>query len=68
MARTTSAASTNCGGSEPLYRFFQPILTLLGRFNRILFPASLAEIGRQIQAAGLTRFWLPEEYLAPAAN
>ena len=52
--------------AEPLYRFFQPILTLLGRFNRLLFPGSLPEIGRQIQAAGLTRFWLPEEYLGRA--
>ncbi|MGO8691281.1 MAG: hypothetical protein ACLQLG_16795, partial [Thermoguttaceae bacterium] len=52
--------------SDPLYRLFQPAVTLLAHFNRAVFPASLPEIHRQIQAAGLTRFWLPEEYLARA--
>ncbi len=51
---------------DPLYRLFQPLITLLAHFNRVLFPHSLAEIHRQIQAAGLPRFWLPEEYLARA--
>ena len=47
-----------------MYRLFQPVITLLARLNRRLFPNSLPEIYRQIQAAGLPRFWLPEEYLA----
>ncbi|MGO8689488.1 MAG: type II secretion system F family protein [Thermoguttaceae bacterium] len=51
---------------DPLYRLFQPLITLLAHFNRVLFPQSLGEIHRQIQAAGLPRFWLPEEYLARA--
>ena len=50
--------------ADLLYRIFQPVITLLARFNRILFPNSFPEIHRQIQAAGLPRFWLPEEYLA----
>jgi tight adherence protein C len=52
--------------SDPWYRLFQPLIGLLARFNRVLFPRSLAEIHREIQAAGLPRFWLPEEYLARA--
>lgn len=32
--------------------------------NRVIFVDRLAEVYRQIQAAGLPRFWLPEEYLA----
>ena len=31
--------------------------------NRKLFAESLPAVGREIQAAGLPRFWLPEEYL-----
>lgn len=45
------------------YRFFQPAIGLLARFNRAVFREALAEIQREIQAAGLPRFWLPEEYL-----
>ena len=48
------------------YRLFQPILQLGARLNRALFRDSLPEIQREIQAAGLTRFWLAEEYLARA--
>ena len=32
--------------------------------NRSVFRESLPEIQRQVQAAGLPRFWMPEEYLA----
>jgi len=32
--------------------------------NRAAFGSSLAEVYREVQAAGLSRFWLPEEYLA----
>lgn len=46
-----------------LYRLFQPVLQILARMNRALFRKSLPEIFREIQAAGLPRFWLPEEYL-----
>jgi tight adherence protein C len=49
---------------DPLYRLFQPVLSALARVNRVIFRERLAEIFRQIQAAGLPRFWLPEEYLA----
>ena len=47
-----------------LYRTFQPAIALLARLNRRLFGPSLPEVQRQIQAAGLPRFWLSEEYLA----
>jgi tight adherence protein C len=46
-----------------LYRTFQPVIQAFARFNRGAFKASLPEIGREIQAAGLPRFWTPEEYL-----
>ena len=49
---------------DPFYRLFQPLLSLLARMNRVVFRDRLPEIYRQIQAAGLPRFWLPEEYLA----
>ena len=48
---------------SPMYRIFQPALQLLARFNRGVFRESLPEIQREIQAAGLPRFWLAEEYL-----
>jgi tight adherence protein C len=46
-----------------LFRVFQPAIGLLARANRRVFRESLPEISRQIQAAGLPRFWLAEEYL-----
>ena len=48
---------------DTLYRLFQPVIQIFAKMNRILFRDSLAEIYREIQAAGLPRFWLPEEYL-----
>lgn len=51
---------------DPLYRVFQPAVTVLARFNRTVFREGLPEIQREIQAAGLPRFWLAEEYLARA--
>jgi tight adherence protein C len=48
---------------DPLYRLFQPLLSVFARMNRVIFVDRLPEIYRQIQAAGLPRFWLPEEYL-----
>ena len=49
---------------DVLYRVFQPVIGLFARFNRAAFRQGLPEIDREIQAAGLPRFWLPEEYLA----
>jgi tight adherence protein C len=45
------------------YRLFQPAIQWLGRLNRRVFAESLPAISREIQAAGLSRFWLAEEYL-----
>ncbi len=47
-----------------VYRAFHPLVQLLARFNRLAFREYLPEIGREIQAAGLPRFWTAEEYLA----
>jgi tight adherence protein C len=47
-----------------LYRWLRPLFLPLARFNRGAFPATLREMQREIQAAGLPRAWLPEEYLA----
>jgi tight adherence protein C len=49
---------------DRLYRWLRPLFEPLARLNRSLFRESLPEIQREIQAAGLSRFWLPEEYLA----
>jgi len=48
---------------DGLYRVFQPVIQFLAGFNRRVFRESLPEVHRQIQAAGLPRFWLAEEYL-----
>ena len=45
------------------YRLFQPLIVFFARLNRVAFAQFLPRIGRDIQAAGLSRFWLPEEYL-----
>ncbi len=50
--------------ADPFFRLFQPIVQLLARANRKIFRDGLPAIGREIQAAGMSRFWLPEEYLA----
>jgi tight adherence protein C len=49
---------------DVLYRWLYPLFVPLARINRNAFRGSLKEIQREIQAAGLPRFWLPEEYLA----
>lgn len=46
-----------------VYRVFQPLVQVFARMNRIAFHEHLPEIGREIQAAGLPRFWTAEEYL-----
>lgn len=47
-----------------IYRFFYPLILVLARLNRAVFKPFLPALGHDIQAAGLSRFWLPEEYLA----
>lgn len=46
------------------YRVFQPAVQILARFNRGAFPATLKAMQREIQAAGLPRYWTAAEYLA----
>lgn len=48
---------------DPLFRMLQPVVQGLARLNRNAFRGELPETYRQIQMAGLSRFWLPEEYL-----
>lgn len=50
--------------ADRFFRLFQPIIQMLARFNRAAFRDSLPEIQRHIHCAGLSRFWLAEEYLA----
>jgi tight adherence protein C len=50
--------------ADRLYRLFQPLVQLMARFNRNAFRPALPAVARELQAAGLPRFWLPEEYLA----
>jgi len=45
------------------YRLFQPVIGVLAKLNRLSLREALPEIQRQIQAAGMPRFWLAEEYL-----
>jgi tight adherence protein C len=51
---------------DSFYRLFQPVIVMFGWLNRRAFRESLPAIRREIQAAGLPRFWLPEEYLGRA--
>ncbi|MFO7908343.1 MAG: type II secretion system F family protein [Pirellulaceae bacterium] len=48
---------------DVLYRLFQVVIQGLARVNRAALSGRLPEIQRQIRAAGLSRFWLAEEYL-----
>jgi tight adherence protein C len=48
---------------DVFYRLFQPVIQLLAQMNRKVFVDSLPVVSREIQAAGLPRFWLAEEYL-----
>ncbi|MDH3717045.1 MAG: type II secretion system F family protein [Planctomycetota bacterium] len=50
--------------TDSLFRLFQPLIQALARINRNACADSLPTIDREIGAAGLSRFWLPEEYLA----
>lgn len=49
---------------DVVYRALQPVVQLFASINRIVFHDYMPEIGREIQAAGLPRFWTAEEYLA----
>jgi tight adherence protein C len=52
--------------SDLLYRLFGPAIQILARLNRAAVPDRLPVIEREMQAAGVSRFWVPEEYLARA--
>ncbi len=45
------------------FRLLQPVVQGFAKFNRVAFVRQLPEIRREIQVAGLSRAWLPEEYL-----
>lgn len=47
-----------------IYRLFYPLMIGLSAFNRRLFRDSLPSISREVQAAGYSRFWTAEEFLA----
>ena len=49
---------------DTLYRYFQPLIVFLARFNRGAFRDTLVDMHREIQAAGLPRYWTAAEYLA----
>lgn len=49
--------------NDPMFRIFQPVIQAFARFNRGAFKDQLPEVHRELQAAGLPRSWLPEEYL-----
>lgn len=49
---------------DTVFRLFQPLIAIFAKLNRAAFRDSLDEVTRLIHAAGLPRYWLPEEYLA----
>jgi tight adherence protein C len=49
-----------------LYRLFWRPIQILARLNRAAWQDHLPVIEREIQAAGISRYWLPEEYLGRA--
>ena len=51
-------------GHSLIFRIFYPLMLGLSAFNRRMFQDSMPAIGREVQAAGHSRFWTPEEYLA----
>jgi len=53
----------NLRKQDALFRLFQVVVQFFARLNRTAFQDQLPEINRQIQAAGLSRFWLAEEYV-----
>ena len=49
---------------SPFYRFLQPPLMLLAQLNTRMLAKSMPETTRQMQAAGISRYWTAPEYLA----
>ncbi len=49
--------------SDSVYRLFQPVIQFFAKCNRGALKEMLPEVRRELQAAGLARSWLPEEYL-----
>ena len=49
--------------NDSMYRLFQPVIQFFAQLNRGAFRDQLPSIERELQAAGLPRSWLPEEYL-----
>ncbi|VAX35951.1 L-Proline/Glycine betaine transporter ProP [hydrothermal vent metagenome] len=49
---------------SPMFRTIFPLFQVLGRINRNFFKSQLQEVNRQMKAAGISRFWLAEEYIA----
>ena len=54
----------NLREQSTIFRVFYPLIVILAASNRALFQESLPTIDREVQAAGLSRFWTPAEYLA----
>lgn len=51
---------------DPTVRLLFPLVRLLAGLNRIMFADMLPTVQREIQAAGLPKCWMAEEYLARA--
>jgi tight adherence protein C len=51
---------------DPIFRIFYPLVRLLAGINRVALADVLPTVQRELQAAGLSRCWLAEEYLARA--
>ncbi|MDA1054685.1 MAG: type II secretion system F family protein [Planctomycetota bacterium] len=47
-----------------IYRIFYPLIRVFAALNRGMLRDSLPEVERETQAAGFSRFWTPEEFLA----
>jgi tight adherence protein C len=48
--------------ADLFFKLFQPVIQSFAKFNRVAFSRNMNEAKREIQAAGLSRGWLPEEY------
>jgi len=48
---------------DGMFRIFQRVIQFFARLNRVAFRDQLPEVQREIHAAGLSRYWLAEEYL-----
>lgn len=50
--------------TDVVYRLFEPLIGVLVPLNRAAFQRQLPGIGREIQLAGHSPYWLPEEFAA----